>query len=220
MRILLVEDTPSIGKSIQEYLAACKMEVVRTKNVKSTLDVLQSQTFDCIILDWMLPDGSGEELAKHIRSFLKTPIIMATAKSQIEDKLAWFNSGVQDYITKPFDLRELEARIIAQTNTSHIENNSHELITWQDITIDIENMNIYQNNIAIHCTPTEWIIIKCLLDQPGKVVTRQELSEFIRWDEGTRSSDNKLDVVISNLRKKFSKQFIKTVKWYGYKISV
>ncbi len=88
MRILLVEDTPSIGKSIQEYLTACKMEVVRTKNVKSTLDVLQSQTFDCIILDWMLPDGSGEELAKHIRSFLKTPIIMATAKSQIEDKLA------------------------------------------------------------------------------------------------------------------------------------
>lgn len=220
MRILLVEDTPSIGKSIQEYLTACKMEVVRTKNVKSTLDVLQSQTFDCIVLDWMLPDGSGEELAKHIRSFLRTPIIMATAKSQIEDKLIWFDAGIQDYITKPFDLRELEARIITQRNSADTQDSSKDLVVWKDISIDLENMNIYQNSIAVHCTPTEWIIIKCLLDQPGKVVTRQELSEFIRWDEGTRTSDNKLDVVISNLRKKFSKQFITTVKWYGYKISV
>jgi two-component system OmpR family response regulator len=143
-------------------------------------------------------------------------VIMSTAKTQIEDKLEWFDAGADDYLAKPYDLRELEARIIALTR--RWEN----IISTQkigDLTINNESMQIRKNDKEIHCTNTEWIVIKILSEDPNRVVSRSDLIDYIRGGEGTRWFENKLDVLMSWLRKKLGKNSIETVKGFGYKLN-
>lgn len=216
MNILLVEDTIDLWETIRDYLIACDFNVVWTTTLRQTKDFLEKQSFDCIVLDWMLPDGSGEEFCKEIKSQYQIPVIMSTAKSQIEDKLEWFQSGADDYLAKPYDLRELEARINALTKRS--EN----IISTQkigDLTINTESMQIWNKDEEIHCTNTEWIIIKILSEDINRVISRSDLIDYVRWGEGTRWFENKLDVLISGLRKKLGKDSIETVKGFGYKFS-
>ncbi len=215
MHILLVEDTIDLWETIRDYLVACNFIVEWTTTISQTKNLLRNQSFDCIILDWMLPDWSGDELCNYIKIEYQTPVIMSTAKSQIEDKLEGFDAGADDYLAKPYDLRELEARIHSLT-----KRNDNIISTKKigNLTINNESMQIRDNKIEIHCTNTEWIVIKILSEDPNRVISRSDLIDYIRGGEGTRWFENKLDVLISGLRKKLGKDNIETVKGFGYKL--
>lgn len=216
MNILLVEDTIDLWETIRDYLIACDFDVERATTISQAQTLLLQKSFDCIVLDRMLPDGNGDELCREIKANYQTPVIMSTAKSQIEDKLEGFDAGADDYLTKPYDLRELEARILA------LSKRTENIITTQKIgnlTINAESMQIWRDNQEIHCTNTEWIVIKILAEDTNRVISRSDLIDYIRGGEGTRWFENKLDVLISGLRKKLGKNSIETVKGFWYKLN-
>jgi len=215
MNILLVEDTIDLWETIRDYLIACDYIVDRAKNISQAKELLSKKVFDCIVLDRMLPDGSGDELCSYIKKEYQTPVIMSTAKNQIEDKLEGFDAGADDYLAKPYDLSELEARIHALTKRS---DNIVATQKFGDLTINAESMQVWKNSEEIHCTNTEWIVIKILAEDTNRVISRSDLIDYIRGWEGTRWFENKLDVLISGLRKKLGKDSIETVKGFGYKI--
>ena len=163
--ILLVEDTRDIGESIKLYLESSDFAVTRVLTKQDCLQQLQAKQFDCIILDWMLPDGSGVELCQHIKSFCQTPIIMETAKYQIEDKLTGFDAGADDYLAKPFDLRELEARVTKLIERYRANQKQHTIVR-RDMVFDKERMTVHKNGDEIHMTANEWVILKLLLESP------------------------------------------------------
>lgn len=163
--ILLVEDTHDIGESIKLYLESSDFAVTRVLTKQDCLQELQTKQFDCIVLDWMLPDGSGVELCQHIKSFCQTPIIMETAKYQIEDKLTGFDAGADDYLAKPFDLRELEARIVKLIERYHV-NQEQSTIMRHEFVLDKERMTVHKNGEQIHMTANERVVLKLLLEQP------------------------------------------------------
>ena len=141
---------------------------------------------------------------------------METAKGQIEDKVEWFTCGADDYLTKPFDLKELEMRIKSITK----RNEPGDIMYRQDVTIDLDKKQIFKKDKLVHVTNKEFVIIGLLLLNHGNVISRSDLLEEVRWEDGIRGKDNKLDVYISTIRKKLGKEFIQTEKWFGYKISM
>lgn len=215
MNILFVEDTINLGETIRDYLIACWFSVIWTTTVSQAQSLFADRVFDCAVIDWMLPDGSGDDLCRRIKHTHHIPVIMSTAKSQIEDKLEWFEAGADDYLTKPYDLRELEARIRALTKRSE---NSIATQHIGHLTINAESMQLWKENKEIHCTNTERILIKLLIEEPGKVISRSDLVDYIRGGEWTYAFENKLDVLISGLRKKLGKDSIATIKWFGYSL--
>jgi len=216
LHLLLVEDTVDLWETIRDYLITCWFYVDRTTTISQTKQSLEHKVFDCIILDRMLPDWSWQELCKFIKENRNTPVIMSTAKSQIEDKLEGFDWWADDYITKPYDLRELEVRVIALTKR---QENIVATQKFGNLSINTESMIIIKNKKEIHCTASEWIIIKILCESEGRAVSRSDLIDYVRGGEWTWWYENKLDVLISGLRKKLGKNFIETVKWFWYKIN-
>lgn len=218
--ILLIEDTLDIWESIKLYLESSNFSVDRATTIQQAKELLSKHTYSCVVIDRMLPDGSGTEICQIIKdTYPHIPCILETAKFQIEDKIEWFNSGADDYLVKPFDLRELEIRIrnLIERFTNAIELNYDKVTIWE-LVINVDSMEISKNNQTIHCSAHERVIIKMLCEEPHKVVSRIELCEYIRWDEAQRMSENKLDVLISGLRKKLGKNIIETVKGVGYKL--
>jgi len=224
--LLLVEDTLDIWESIKLYLEGSNYHVDRTTTIAQAHQLIEEKQYDCVIIDRMLPDGNGVDLCRSIKiSYPHTPCILETAKFQIEDKIEWFDSWADDYIVKPYDLRELQIRVdnLIERFRNALERSYHKIVVW-NISINIDTMEIKKiidsekNYELIHCTANERIVIKMICDDPNKVIPRVELCEYIRWDEAQRMSENKLDVLISWLRKKLWSSLIKTIKWVWYKL--
>lgn len=216
MYILLVEDHQDIGSSIQTYLQACDRSCDRVKTVWEAKWLLQKNMYDVAVLDRMLPDGSGEQLCRWIKDAYALPVILQTAKTQIEDTLEWFDAWADDYLKKPYDLRELEARIKVLNNEKWILSNEKLRLWW--LQFDLLGMRVFQEQEEIHCSAHEWIVLKLLLENPWEVVSRSTLVDYIWGSDGFRDAENKLDVLISGMRKKLGKQLIETVKGFGYRI--
>ncbi len=178
MRVLLVEDTIDIGEDMQAYLKACQMECDRVEKVADAKEHISQKSYDVAVLDRMLPDGSGDELCRWIKAEYPMPVILQTAKSQIDDKLEGFDAGADDYLTKPYDLRELEVRI--QAVTRRIETPDRRLFEIAGLLFDIEAMKINQGKKEIHCSAHEWIVLKLLLENPGEVISRSTIMEYVR----------------------------------------
>ncbi len=215
MNILLVEDNKTIGNNIKKYLEFEHHDVMWAENGLYAFELLKHREFDVIILDLMLPWMDGITLCKHIKkTHPVTPIIMATAKSQLDDKLEWFACGADDYLVKPFDLKELDARIQAITKRNGPKN----IIEHKSIRLDKDQKKISRKNKEIKTTLKEFQILEYLLERKGRSISRTEIIEEIRWHDQIFEEDSKLDVYISNLRKKFGKTFIETIKWFGYQV--
>lgn len=217
MHILLVEDTKTIWKALHEYLSLSGFSVKRCEDIQSAHYALANNHFDCAVLDRMLPDGDGAELCQQIKTTKPLPVIMMTAKSQIDDKVQAYSYGADDYITKPFDLKELELRINAVTKRTPPESTTLHL---KDITIDLEQHTIYKDWQKMLLSHTEFLILQMLVDRKWSVVSRTDLLEEIRWEESMRWSDNKLDVYIYALRKKLGKSSIRTIKGVWYQLDM
>lgn len=215
-KILLVEDNNAIAENIVNFLKLDhkNVDVASDGLLGRDMFIKDPQKYDLIILDLMLPKVDGQELCKRIKQKYDIPIIMSTAKWQIEDKLEWFWNWADDYLVKPFDLSELSARIdILLKRVSKFDQ-----FKYWDIVIDLEKRNITKLWKNVYLTIKEFYILDVLIRNYWFPVSRADIIEFVRgWDEIFHES-GKLDVYISRLRKKTSKDLIQTVSWFGYKI--
>ncbi len=215
MKILIVEDNKTIGNNIKKYLELEHNEVVRAENGLYALEIMKHHQFDVIILDIMLPWMDGIELCKNIRKKNPTtPILMTTAKGELDDKLEWFACGADDYIVKPFDLKELDARISAVVRRVP----TRDILEHKTIRLDRSQKKVFKNGKEIKTTLKEFQILEYLLEREGRTISRTEIIEEVRGNDQIFEEDAKLDVYISNLRKKLGKTIIETIKGFGYQI--
>lgn len=214
MKILLVEDNKSIIKGLEyafaqngyscEYCVRCD-EAIR----KAPFD------YDIAVLDITLPDGNGFDLYKKIRRFSDLPVIFLTAVDDEDSIVNGLELGADDYITKPFSTRELLARIKRVTN----KNSRRNTVTVCGVTLDTEKSAVFENGRQIELTALEYKLLSLLMQNAGRVVTRELIFEKI-WDiSGNFVNDNTLTVYIKRIRKKLDADIIKTVKGMGYKVT-
>ena len=168
--------------------------------------------YDLILLDLGLPSMEGNEVCKNVRKISKVPIIVVSAKNNIEEKVDLLKSGASDYVTKPFDFLELEARININIRKEKISQ-----ITYKTLTLNLQNYSLYLENIPILLTKTEFELVKLLIENKEEIVLRDKIIEKI-W--GWEASDNLLDSTIKKIRQKLGKEKIKTVRGSGYILQI
>jgi len=213
MKIIIIEDNEDISSNIKKFLELDQIIVAQAYDWESWLNMVLSYDFDLVLLDYMLPKKDWIEVCKEIRKKKDIPIIMMTAKWEDDDKILWLESWADDYIVKPFKIRELVARINAIAKRSGLEDSKK----IGDIDINIKNKTVIKAWDIVNLALKEYQILECILKD--KTITRTNLIENIwSWEDDLFTADNKLDVYISNIRKKLWKDIIKTVKWYGYSI--
>lgn len=214
MKILLVEDNKDIANNIKQYLELEDHSVAVSNHWEEGLEIGLHRKFDIVLLDVMLPWVSGTQIARKLKSQKDTPIIMITARDSVDDKIVGLESWADDYIVKPFDLRELSARI--NTVTRRISNQIMEF--EGDLTIDMKSRKFIREWKQLTLTQKEFLILEMLLNKKWQPVSRTDIIEYIWWGEAIWESDAKLDVYISNIRSKLWKTLIKTVKGFGYEV--
>jgi two-component system response regulator QseB len=213
-RILLVEDDELLGTGLRAGLTQFGYTVDWVKDGKSAVQALQNENFGTIILDLGLPKMSGIDVLKVIRAKKNTvPVLILTANDSLESRVAGLDAGADDYIPKPFDLRELCARIRAlQRRTA---SRAVPIIIVGGIKLDPAARKIYYNNEEVECSRREFVLMQMLLENAGKVLTRDQITQNL-YGWGDDIDSNALEVHIHNLRKKFGTDTIRTIRGVGY----
>lgn len=214
-KIFLLEDDAYLRDGLSEMLSGQGYAVKAAETISQARGIIASGVFDLIILDVMLPDGSGLDLCASLRaSGVTSPILFLTACDDEINIVKGLDSGADDYVTKPFKLLELMSRVRALIRRS---GNNLSLVSSDGIVIDMNNMTVKKNNETIFLTKTEFQILCCLIRNSGVIVTRDTLLKNI-WDEsGNFIYDNTLSVHMSRLREKIGFEHIVTVRGVGYR---
>lgn len=214
MRILLVEDDELLGDAVKTGLIQFGYIVDWLKNGETAKNIIKTDSFDLIILDLSLPKVSGMTLLQIIRQAnIQTPIIILTARESIDDRIRGLDSGADDYITKPFDLDELGARVRALTRRS--QGRADAVLHYENITIDLAAHSVLVDGQPINVPRREFALLQKLIESSGQVLSREQLMQSMySWDEEVDS--NALEVHIHNLRKKLNANFIRTIRGVGY----
>ncbi|MCH4200631.1 MAG: response regulator transcription factor [Clostridium tyrobutyricum] len=223
-KILVVEDDKDIRDILKIYLKTGFFEIWEAENGKQAFEVLENKEPDLVILDLMLPDINGLDICKNIRIKYKYPIIMITAKTSDQDKIAGLTYGADDYITKPFNPLEVLARVKAQLRRYKEYwkgSNEKNTIYYKGLILDRNSMHVNLNGINLKLTPTEFKLLEILLLNKGQVLSGEKLFHLLREDEYYSKSTNTITVHIRNLREKMKESFehpeyIKTVWGVGY----
>lgn len=216
--ILLIEDNESILKGLVYSLKQERFKVTTAMTIKDSKNLLESNNiYNLIILDISLPDGSGFDLCKYIKSNYNIPIIFLTAKDEEQDVVQGFDLGADDYIIKPFRTRELISR--ANNILRRYNNIQTNIITSSNIKIDLDAQRVYKNDDEIVLTALEYKILALLFTNINQTVSREKILDKI-WDiAGNYVNDNTLTVYIKRIRAKLSpNDIIKTIKGIGYRI--
>lgn len=215
-KILLVEDDEMIVKGLVYSLSKEGFETNIAYNAQEAESKIESNVYDIIILDVMLPDGNGFELCKHIKENKDIPIIFLTAKDDEKDVVNGFNLGADDYVIKPFRTMELISRIY---NVLRRYNKDKNVIEIGQVRIDLEANRVYVDNKEVEFTALEYKILVLLYTNVGKTVTREKILDKI-WDvAGNFVNDNTLTVYVKRIRDKLGKSdVIKTIKGIGYRV--
>lgn len=216
MLILLVEDDRSLAQALQLALQKQGYGVNAINNGSAALHVIEVETPDIVILDLGLPDMDGIDVLKRAREkHSDLPILLLTARSDLDDRISGLDSGADDYLAKPFEMTELFARLRVlerRLNTSR----SAEIVIG-DVKLDINSNSIFINDDEIELSRREHMLLKCLMENAGRILTRNVLeSRLYSW--GEEVSSNALEVHVHHLRKKLGANFIKTVRGVGYKV--
>lgn len=214
MKILLVEDNKSIIKGLEYAFAqngySCEYCLSLDEAVRKA-----PFNYDVAVLDIMLPDGNGFDLFKKIRRYSDLPVIFLTAVDDEDSVVNGLELGADDYITKPFSTRELIACIKRVAN----KNSKKNIITVSGVTLDLDKSAVFENGKQLELTALEYKLLSLLMQNAGKVVTRELIFEKI-WDvSGNFVNDNTLTVYIKRIRKKLDADIIKTVKGMGYQVA-
>lgn len=221
MNILIIEDEYSLADAIAETLKNEKFNVDIETNGEDGKNEALTENYDLILLDVMLPKKNGFDILRTLgQAKIKTPIIMLTAKSEIEDKLNGLEHGADDYITKPFAMRELMARIKAVLKrTNNIENT--ECLQYGDLVLDIKNAKLKSHNNEIQISGKELELLEQLLINKNQISSRESLAQRI-WGYESDTEYNNVEVYITFVRRKLklieSKVYIKAIRGVGYKL--
>lgn len=219
-KITIIEDDTDIRNMITKFLINQKYEVCSAPNGKEGIELCKRILPDIIILDLMLPALSGDNVLKQLRTFTNIPVIVVSAKTMVQSKIDLLRMGADDYMTKPFNLYELLARIEANLKRSVPASQKEDLhLRYKDI--EIENCTVYIKGTMVQFTSTELAILILLLQYPQKIFSKQNLYESI-WQEEYAYDNDTINTHISNIRKKIKKHtdtdYIETVWGIGYKL--
>ena len=228
-RILIIDDEEHILELLDFNLSLEAYEVITTMSSLDGLDIIKQDKPDLVLLDWMLPKMSGIELLNIIRSdedYDDIAVIMLTAKNMEEDKLEGLTIGADDYVTKPFSIKELSARvknILKRYNKQDSNNKTNKLgsnkLKAGDLILELDRHEVYLRDRLIDLTVKEYGILKLLLENKGRVISREHILEKI-WGYDYFGETRTVDVHIRYLRKKLGEDenFIDTIRGLGYKI--
>lgn len=221
IKVLVVEDEEAISHLLKYNLTAEGFEVSVVDDGDEALMAAEDFQPDIILLDWMLPHVSGIEICRQLRARTETrniPVIMLTARAEEEDRLRGFEKGADDYVTKPFSMKELVARINAvlrRANPAAAGN----VVTFGDIVLDRETMRVTRGSVTITLGPTEFRLLEVLIKRPGRVYSREQLLDRV-WGQDIYVEARTVDVHIGRLRKALNKgglvDPIRTVRASGY----
>lgn len=222
MRILVIEDETTLNKNICEALLADNFTVDSAFDGFLAERFLKKEAFDCVVMDINLPKKNGYDLCKEFRTYNShTPVLMLTAFDELEDKIAGFDSGADDYLTKPFFMKELTMRINSLIKRSRMapDDEGKETILAADIVINTAQRKVMRQNQEIQLTPREYQILVKLCRNKGEIVSKSELIKEI-WGTSLGVNTNTIEVYVNFLRNKIDKPFakntLKTKVGYGY----
>lgn len=220
-RILLVEDDEALGPMLEYNLDKAGFTPVLVADGDEALLKLAEETPDLIVLDWMLPGTSGIEICRQARARSETrttPIIMLTAKGEEGDRIRGLDTGADDYITKPFSVSELVARIRAVLRRSSPAEDD-DMRRFGDIALDLGTRRVHRGGVEIKLGPTEFRLLDCLMRRPGRVYSREQLLDIV-WGRDVYVDERTVDVHVGRLRKALNKGAevdpIRTVRSAGY----
>ena len=217
-RILLVEDDPKLAKFIESELTLEGYHVTVAPNGLDGLTLARTAEPDLLILDWMLPGVSGLDICLRLRSTgVQVPIIMLTAKDEVPDRVTGLNAGADDYVTKPFSMEELLARVKARLRRT--QPNDPDQLEFEDLILNGLTREVYRGNQLIELTAKEFDLLEFLLRNPRQVITRDRILEKV-WGYDFMGESNIIEVYIRALRIKLeatnSKRLLHTVRGVGY----
>jgi len=222
-RILIIEDNPYTSDMVRKYLSRNDYKVLTASDGQEGLHLAREENPDLILLDIMLPGMDGIEVCRTLREESSVPIIMLTARVEEEDRVAGLELGADDYITKPFSLKELVARIrvvLRRLNPDVIERGPSQL-TYGDVKADVNGRTVHVRGTEVNLTPVQFHILVLLMREPNKTLTREEIITRV-FDIAFDGFDRAVDAHISRLRRKLearkeSPRYIHTVYGMGYR---
>ncbi|ABS21140.1 DNA-binding response regulator [Bacillus cytotoxicus] len=214
--ILVIEDDEEIQELIKQFLITQQYIVTVASDGLEGMKQFNKHPFDLILLDVMMPNLNGFEVANIIRNQSNIPIILLTALEEEQDQMKGFDLGIDDYITKPFSFHVFIRRVEAVLRRSYGERTDNHL-SFKEIHVDCDTYKVYVNKVEISLTAKEFEILQLLLKNKRKVITRENIVERV-WGYEPYGETRIIDTHIKNIRKKLNTPYIKTVKGIGYKI--
>lgn len=223
--LLIIEDDIDIALMIKEYLKKEEYNIFIASSGEEGLETFKKNNIDLIMLDVMMPGIDGYMTLSKIRETSNIPVIMLTAKGHQMDKVIGFKNGCDDYIVKPFDLIELNLRIIAilrRGNTKNNESNSNDIINYKDLIINKEEYSVMKSGDEINITKKEFEILSLLMSNQGRIYTSEMIYNLV-WKDTYLENDNSVIMHIRNIREKLGDKvkdsiYIKTIWGVGYKV--
>ncbi|HUA21281.1 MAG TPA: response regulator transcription factor [Bryobacteraceae bacterium] len=220
MRILVVEDEPKLGRAVEEGLKAAQHQVTLVQTGEEGFYLVQTESFDLVILDVMLPGRNGLEILQTMRRHgVRTPVLILTARDAVEDRVLGLDTGADDYLVKPFAFPELLARVRALSRRALPESSAKLQIA--DLELDVEGRSVTRSGQALDLTAREFELLEYLMRRRGHVVSREMLTREV-WKESGRHTplDNVIDVLVARLRRKvddhFAQKLVHTVRGVGF----
>lgn len=222
-RILIVEDDKTIALGVEYALQTEGFKVFKACRFQKAIEIVKEQNVDLALLDINLPDGNGYDLCREIKKIDPIPVIFLTVYDEEANIVMGLDMGGDDYLTKPFRIKELVARINAVLRRNNKNSEVTKEFTYKDIYINCDEGKVYKNNSEISITSMEYRLLLMLFSNQGRIISRQQILNKI-WDiDGEFINDNTLTVSIKRLREKIEEDFhnpkiIKTIRGLGYKL--
>jgi two-component system, OmpR family, response regulator len=213
MRLLLIEDEADLARAVKQTLEEEGFSVDTAHDGDEGLSRAMGLDYDAILLDLMLPGVDGWTILRKLRTRKKTPVLVLTARDAVQDRVQGLNLGADDYLTKPFSLDEMVARVRALIRRA--ADQPSPLVTIGDVVVDTAARVVRKGGEPVHLAAKEYALLELLVLHRGKVVPRQQIYEHI-YDEDDDSLSNVVDVYVSNLRRKLGKDFLETRRGQGY----
>jgi two-component system OmpR family response regulator len=218
MRLLLVEDDTTLGDAVREYLVG-QGHVVDWAQCVADARAAAFEPFDAILLDWRLPDGSGVDWLRGLRAAKganqRAPVLLLTARDQLNDRIEGLDAGADDYLVKPFELAELAARVRAVSRRA--AGQPQALLRAGDVALDPAARSVTVGGKPVELTAREYALLEALLRRAGRIVSRADLEQLLYGYDADVAS-NTVEVHVSGLRRKLGRTLIETVRGMGYRL--